>query len=270
MSCKESENLVHWLNNELKPDARMALEKHLAGCASCRQELAVTQQLWLELAAAPVPEPSDGIEKRFNAMMDGLTVEQEKRPFRESIAHALAGIFNNISRWQLGLHVVFLLLGAVLAWLVFDRNEHKSSQQDQIAFLSSEVNESRQIAVLSLLQNASATRRIQGVGYADKMENINGELIDALVNTLNNDPSVSVRLMTLETLARFTADAKVRTALVESINYQQSPLLLAAIADVMVRLKEKTSRDELKKMLEKKDLDTVVRQKLQQSIFKLT
>jgi len=61
----------------------------------------------------------------------------------------------------------------------------------------------------------------------------------------------------------------VREGLVQSISMQDSPLLQSAIADVMVKLQEKKSIESFRQLLTKKDLNEMVRLKIEQSIHKL-
>ena len=95
------------------------------------------------------------------------------------------------------------------------------------------------------------------------------KVIDALFTTLNEDPNVNVRLITLEALVKLSNEPKVRAGLVQSITLQESPLLQSAIADVMVKLQEKSSVQGLQKLLHRKDLNGMVKLKIEQSIHKL-
>jgi HEAT repeat protein len=66
-----------------------------------------------------------------------------------------------------------------------------------------------------------------------------------------------------------SAEPSVREGLVRSIENQESPIVQAAIADVMVKLNEKSSVEELKKLLGRKDLNEAVKINIEQSIQKL-
>jgi hypothetical protein len=92
---------------------------------------------------------------------------------------------------------------------------------------------------------------------------------EALLTTLNNDPNVNVRLVTLDALVRFARDPLVREGLIKSIAQQDSPLMQSAIADVMVKLQEKGSVQSLQELLRKKDINEMVRKKIEQSIHRL-
>ncbi|MDR3716044.1 MAG: HEAT repeat domain-containing protein [Puia sp.] len=143
------------------------------------------------------------------------------------------------------------------------------SLNKQIDSLSSQVSEMKQMMMLSLLENPSASQRIRAVGYTDEIGSANKKVIDALLATLNEDPNVNVRLITLEALSKYSKDPRVRQGLVQSITRQESPLLQSAIADVMVKLQEKRSIKPLQTLLDKKDLNEMVKTKIEQSIRKL-
>jgi HEAT repeat protein len=120
-----------------------------------------------------------------------------------------------------------------------------------------------------MLENPSASERIRAVGYTDEMSSASRKVIDALLTTLNQDANVNVRLITLDALARLSANPIVREGLVQSISRQDSPLVQSAIADLMVKLQEKRSVKPLQKLLRKKDLNEMVKTKIEQSIQKL-
>jgi HEAT repeat protein len=127
----------------------------------------------------------------------------------------------------------------------------------------------REMMMLSLLENPSASERIRGVGYTTEIKAANKQVIDALLTTLNNDPNVNVRLMTLDALTHFAGDAGVREGLVQSIVQQESPLVQSAMADVMLKLQEKRSIQPFKKLLQQKQLNTMVKTKIEQTINRL-
>jgi HEAT repeat protein len=127
----------------------------------------------------------------------------------------------------------------------------------------------KQVMMLSLLQDPSASQRIQAVSYTDDIKNVDTKVIDALFTTLNEDPNVNVRLATLEALAKLSGNPRVREGLVRSINKQESPIMQSAIADIMVQLQEKSSVQSLQKLLSKKDLNQMVKIKIEKSIQKL-
>ena len=145
----------------------------------------------------------------------------------------------------------------------------EASEKQQLKSLADQVHEMREMVMLALLENPSASERIRGVSYASEIQTINKNVLDALLSTLNNDPNSNVRLMTLDALTRYANVPAVRRGLVQSILQQDSPLMQAAMADVMVRLQEKKAVQPLKELLQQKDLNEMVRTKIQQTLTRL-
>ncbi|MBS1604950.1 MAG: HEAT repeat domain-containing protein [Bacteroidetes bacterium] len=145
----------------------------------------------------------------------------------------------------------------------------ETSEKQELRALADQVREMREMVMLALLENPSASERIRGVSYAGDIRTVNKNVLDALLSTLNNDPNSNVRLMTLEALTRYASMPAVRKGLVQSILQQDSPLVQAAMADVMVRLQEKKAVQPLKELLQQKDLNEMVRVKIQQTLTRL-
>jgi len=148
--------------------------------------------------------------------------------------------------------------------------EKTSAESKQLEALTAQVREMRELMMLSLLQNPSASERIRAVSYTSEIRHVNPNMAAALLATLNNDPNINVRLTTLEALAHYDRDPVVREGLVQSILQQESPLVQAAMADVMLKLQEKRAIQPFKKLLQQKDLNSMVRTKIEETITRLT
>jgi hypothetical protein len=140
----------------------------------------------------------------------------------------------------------------------------------QVQALSEQLREMRQMMMLSLLQNPSASQRMRAASYASESRTISPDILSALLTTLNNDPNVNVRLTTLDALTLYARNAAVREGLIQSILQQDSPLMQAALADVMLKLQEKRSVPSFKKLLQDKGLNEMVRSRIEQVITHLT
>jgi anti-sigma factor RsiW len=140
----------------------------------------------------------------------------------------------------------------------------------QVQALSEQLREMRQMMMLSLLQNPSASERMRAASYASDSRTISPDILTALLTTLNNDPNVNVRLTTLDALTQYARNAAVREGLIQSILQQDSPLMQAALADVMLKLQEKRAVPSFKKLLQEKGLNDMVRSRIEQVIIRLT
>jgi hypothetical protein len=145
-----------------------------------------------------------------------------------------------------------------------------TAETRQLAALTAQMHEMREMMMMSLLQNPSASERIRAVSYTSDIGHVNPNIAAALLATLNSDPNINVRLSTLEALTHFARDPVVREGLIQSILQQESPLVQAALADVMLKLQEKRAVQPFRKLLQQKDLNQMVRTKIEQTITQLT
>ena len=273
MNCDSAKaQLPDWLNDELSITERTALDAHLAQCPACRQELAATRQVWQLMGAVSTPEPRPEMRTQFYAMLHSFDeaeqADQETswakgwERFRQLWTPRLAG--------QVAFSILLLSIGLVAGYWMQDRRSANVAYQQRIDTLSTQVQEMREMMMLSLLENPSATERLRAVGYTKDLNDANGRVIDALVTTLNNDPNVNVRLVTLEALAELAHDPRAREGLVQSLTMQESPLVQVALADVMVKLQEKRSLKPLRQMLRQEGVNDLVKMKIEQTIKELT
>ncbi len=77
---------------------------------------------------------------------------------------------------------------------------------------------------------------------------------------------MNVRLASLEALQNYSKSPVVRAGLVRSIPQQDSPLVQVALAELMVKLQEKSSVKELKKIMDQKTTPKEVKQRIKESI----
>ena len=139
----------------------------------------------------------------------------------------------------------------------------------KIERLSREVDNLQQQMTLSLLSQPSASARLQGISLTSRVQEPDPSLIAALLDTLDNDPSVNVRLSAVDALYLFSGREEVRTALTASLARQTSPLVQIALIDLLVSLKEKQAATALKKLLNDKKIIPEVQQRAQLGISKI-
>jgi hypothetical protein len=310
MSCqKHKELLERWWNDRLTEAERAELEAQLTGCEDCRRELEGSRELWELMGFMPVPEPSGEMQVQFNAMLEsykaseggkrtsGVAALWQLFAIRPGVAAAFSVVLL-LGGLGLGLLInkpktVIIQTAAVVPVKakvtdtgVTDTGlavqpatpiaakqmaeEQPASESKQLEALTAQVHEMRELMMLSLLQNPSASERLRAVSYTSDIRHVNPNIAAALLATLNNDPNVNVRLTTLEALTHFARDPVIREGLIQSILQQDSPLVQAALADAMLKLQEKRAIQPFKKLLQQKDLNSMVRVKIEETITRLT
>jgi hypothetical protein len=269
MKC-DKELITHWLNNEMKEAERKAFELHLSGCSVCRSAVSIAEKLTGKLKQVEIPEPTADMERRFQAMLgDYKKSVRRKETGWNSFWIDLYEKLTLKPAFQLAYSFLLLLAGVGVSYLFFNTSS-KNNSQTEIAKLSSEVQEMKQLMMLSLLENPSATERLKAVSYTEEINTADEQVIEALLTTLNEDPNVNVRLVTLEALTKYSSNPAVREGLVQSIIKQESPLMQLALADVMMRLQEKKSIEAFRKLLQDNRVSEPIKTKIQQTITTLS
>jgi hypothetical protein len=271
MECKDyREQFTALLTNSLSPTERSELESHLVSCADCRRELEATRKVWDLLGEVSQPEPSEAMRSGFDKILAEFREKTVVRnnPFNELIRR-IHEYWSVQIKPGFAFSILLVTAGVIGGYLLHQPEQSAISYNKQIDSLSSQVSEIKQVIMLSLLKDPSASQRIRAVSYTDEISNVDLKVIGALFTTLNEDPNVNVRLATLEALVKLAREPKVREGLVRSIELQESPLMQTAIADAMVKLQEKSSVRSLQNLLTKKDLNQMVKINIEKSIQKL-
>ena len=271
MKCKDyREQFASLLKNTIDKTKRSEIESHLTDCDDCRAEYEAFEKIWNLMGEISQPEPSEALRKGFNNVLSDYREELNER--KNTIGEWMNKLREFLAlqtQQRLAFSLLLVPLGLIGGYLLHQPAQSATSYNRQIDSLSSQVSDLKQVMLLSLLQDPSASQRIRAVSYTDEISNVNYKVIDALFTTLNEDPNVNVRLSTLEALVKLSREPRVREGLVRSINLQESPIMQSAIADVMVKLQEKSSVQYLKRLMNKKGLNHMVKLNIEKSIQKL-
>jgi len=231
MNCKQVSKIVsNYLIDDVDDDMRSAIEGHLSECADCNREVESLQNIWMKLGNLPEAEPSASVRARFDA----------------------------------GVAMALLVIG-----LFVGRQMQPETRLADVSQLRSEVQELRQMVATSLLQNQSSSERLRGVSYSYQIERPDDETLTVLLNTLNYDPNVNVRLAAIDALSNFYDEPEVRRGVIESLSRQSSPLVQIALIDLLVRTRETNSIETLKHMQQNETFNPTVREQAGRAIERI-
>ncbi|HEY6350857.1 MAG TPA: HEAT repeat domain-containing protein [Candidatus Angelobacter sp.] len=272
MNCEQiAELLPDYLQEGLNREQRNLVERHLQSCDQCREEIA----LWQKLALLPEEHPGPESRVRFKAMLDayqeGLMERRQPAGEKRSLLSGfLSGGWLRMPAIGLAWAVLLLVVGFIAGRSVNSLNPAGA----QMAKLQSELADTRQLVTLSLLQQQSASERLQAIAQATAWsmteQHADPKVLAALVHTLHSDNSVDVRLAAVDALGRYHSQPEVRKELVDALQTQQSPLVQVALIDLMVDLKDTSVIGQLKKFEKDPDVNPTVRQRAQWGIRQLT
>lgn len=254
--------MMEYLSGELDENERQKFENYLKSNSNHKEEFDSVSNTWIGIDSFEISASSEKMDSTFFDMLnDEIQKKERKSP---NWIQNLQSIFDTIKKPQLAFGMVLLAIGLGIGY--FFSSNPTNGPIKEVVVSNNETEEVRGQLVLTLLDQSSANKRLLGVSEAAKLNDANERIIEALFKTLNNDPNINVRLVAIESLAKYVETPEVRMGLVKSIALQDSPLVQLGLADLMVALQEKTSIESMKKLLEKPDIDTTVKQKLEESI----
>ncbi len=264
MTCEQtSQYFPDYLSGDLEENAQHVLQSHLGQCASCRAELATLEAMWLRLGRLPVAQPPAELRARFYAMLTayehGLQQARPRLAFGQMINNWLERWWPKQPAWQFAVAVLCLGLGLLAGqrW----RPSAPRPEDLHMAQLRSEVQAMQHMVALSLLQQPSPSERLRGVSWSYQMEQPDRQVLDALLQTLNYDANVNVRLAALEALRTFADQDTVRQALVTSLPRQTSPLVQIRLINLLVELRSKQANATFRQILKDEEINQEVRQR---------
>ena len=269
MNCEAiGELLPDYLQSRLSPELATVVEKHLAACPACGEEAA----LWKNLALLPEEQPSPALRTRFKAMLESY---QEGRLENTSIttpAKKTPAPLWGLGNWKQMpfAGVAWACLFLVCGYLIGKNSYHQPAQDaGQVQAMRDELAATRRMVALSLLQQQSATQRLEGVSWSTRLQQPDPKVLNALQHTLRFDNSVDVRLASLDALSRYSDRPEVRQDLVDALQARQSPLVQVALIDLLVDLHDTSAVPQLKRFQQDAKIDPTVRKRVDWGILQL-
>jgi hypothetical protein len=209
------------------------------------------------------------LETRISRQTDLIPTTELDHRFYEMLAkekRKSTSFTISLSKWsvffpRLAFASLILFLGFMSGYWF-----HQPTKSNEIKQLSEQVDNLKEMMLISLLEKESATDRLRAVSLTQELTDPSKQVTSALFKTLNADPNVNVRLAALDALQGYVNHAPVREGLVRSIALQESPLVQLALAELMAVIQEKSSVSELKKVLEKQNTPKEVKEKIKKSL----
>lgn len=264
MDEKMEKIMAAYLEDSQDDANRQALEAALQAGELQAGEVTQMQAFYARLEKLPVPEPGPALRTNFYQMLAREKQKQHhKNAWRQGFHRLYTGLLQVLPVGKLAYSLVLLALGAGLG---FWYQQSRSQQAEKLAALTSEMQQMKQMMMLTLLEQPSATDRLKAVNLTTDMATADDRVIRSLLQTLNNDPNVNVRLAAIEALYQHAGNPLAREGLVQSIGRQDSPLVQLALADIMLAMQEKESVKQLRQLLKKEDLNEAVKTKVKQTI----
>ena len=259
MTFEECRVLIpQYLSGTLSALDHESFEHMLEASSELRGELEELRIIWDNLALLREEQPSPALRAKFYQRLNAL---------QRDLSAPSARAFWKWRPWLQGATAI-VIFGAGLFLGRMQSSEHAGTEE--LTKMSSQVQNLRELVALSLLERQSAASRMEGVAYSSGIEQPNDQVITALLQALNHDANVNVRLSSVDALEKFTKDTAISKALIDSIEHQDSPLVQIALIDSLVNGRNHSVAGELRKLTAATDINPAVRQRAQWGLQKLS
>jgi hypothetical protein len=155
---------------------------------------------------------------------------------------------------QMGLAAALAFVGVLVG------QQLPSTRDSEVAALRNEV---RAVGI-ALLDHQSASERLLGVKWAQGTAR-SPEVVDALLERVQYDSNLSVRLAAVDALRADLDNPSVVARLAMALEQQESPLLQVALTDALLSA-DQPAIDAVRTFLGRTELDPAVREYLQMAL----
>lgn len=253
----------------MKQDIEKLLEKYYDGETSLAEEKELRQFFQQET----IPDHLQSHAGQFRYFAE-VRNDHPSPGFNARLAEKLSaaepGRVRSLTSWimRIAASVMLLLLGFGGGRL-YDQWRQSSKQPVATEQDAVQMQEMKKVLSFTQTPKTSASERIQAVQQSYKLNQVDRDITQLLVNTLNFDANVNVRLAACEALARFENEPGVREALIQSLKIQTDPNVQLTLIDVLVAIKEKRAADEIKRLARNQETLDIVRTKAQEGLNQL-
>jgi hypothetical protein len=255
MEKRVQELILKFNTQQLNADEQREIEKLVESGAIDMSELESVATLQSAFDRIEYPQPSPDMDDRFYQML-----ALEKKSGR---SFSWDGFFSwSFLAPKLALASLTLLIGFAAGYFL----RPSSSKSVEMTALTQQVTDLKEMMLLSLLEKESATDRLKAVSLTNDLDQASVKVTGALLQTLNEDENVNVRLAALDALKPYAKSGAVREELIRSIARQDSPLVQVALAEMMAELQVKSSVKEFEKILQSEQTPADVKKKIKESI----
>ncbi len=246
------DQLPDYLDNLLEERQKNTVAQHLKTCEYCTKELEELKTLYTAFANEPMRNPSKGLRDQF---FEQLKLEKlnENRVIPLTQRNTLV---NNLFKIAASI--------AVLVGVFFlGKQQQTTSSNNKIASLTNENEAFKQTVMLSLMENKSASRRIQGVNYMQESEQLDEAIVNALAERMLYDENTNVRAAAVEVLASFTNSEHVKDTFIRALKVEKDPGIQITIIQTLGKIQEKKAAEPMQKLLEEDETQPFVKEQIE-------
>ena len=250
MECnKIQSNLVDYIENNISEKEAETMKTHIETCNNCQLEMKEMQDFLSKVSDEKLEQPSENLRVNFEKML------QDEKQLQQTKVIKLK------TNWKSYLQIAATVLLVVSSFLV-GRYQNSQRHDIQVAQLENESLINKQNTILALMNNQSASKRIQGVQYVEEFTNLDAEIIEALVKRMLNDGNTNVRLTAVNALQGFISSEKVKDGFIQALETEKNPTIQITLIQSLVKIQAKKALKPMQELLEQEETQPFVKEEI--------
>ncbi len=252
--------LPDYLDNTLSESEKNKVAAHIASCASCKNALTELSTLLNHIKDEPLVAASEQLRTNF---FEQLETEKQNSSKVVSLDNRTDKKTKN---WTPFLLKIAASIALLFVGYFFGQQQQVNRLDKEIAQLNHETLALKQTAVLSLIGNKSASKRIQGVQYIEELSAPNEAIVAAIADRMLHDENTNVRRTAVEVLSEFTVSESVKNSFIQALQTEQDPGIQITIIHLLGKIQEKNAIAPMQQMLDKENTKSYVKEELKSII----
>lgn len=246
MDCKwVHSKLIDYAENSLPKEDKSIIKKHLDNCSLCSKELQQIETTIADFNSMPYKLPSVEFKEKLK-----LKIEDEIKSGRSNKVFW----FKPLRKYAAS--IIMLLCGGLLGYL-FTTNHNLNKE---LGSLKTEINNIKVQESLAVIEEKTASQKIQAISALTLNNSINNEIYNALVNCLVSDENPNVRLTAAKALVNYKEIDNVKFLLIESLEYQTDPIVQVFMINTISNFENKDAIRAIQSLMNSDNVNAEIRE----------
>lgn len=263
MNCNEVKaRIIDFQEGKLDEETNAFIENHLQTCSDCNQSMQDLNELLNLMEQLPPVLPERSVAQGFDQML--AEAKEQSKP-----TQPLRSIYRG-GNWLRSSLRVAATIALVLTSFWIGRLSWQSSLKSDLANLERENIELNKLVTFSLIEHESASKRLQAVNYARAFADQDAEILNVLIQKIQNDKHVNVRLAAASALAEFTENSLVLEALIRTLEQERNLHMQIELIQILVNIREKRAIPIMKRLLKKAAVPNYLKEQIHSELRQIS
>jgi len=250
MNCDNiQDKLVDYIENTLSETTNSEIKMHINSCQNCEIALQKMEEFLAVIPKDEMEEPSKNLRKNFEEML------LEEKQLQQTKVVKLK------TNWKQYLQIAASVALIVSAFFL-GRQQQSEQYNTQVIELKNENLVNKQTTMLALMENKSASKRIQGVQFIEEFLDPDPAIVNALVQRMLNDENINVRLTAVNALQPFIVSEAVKDGYIKALETEKDPSIQIAIIQLLVKIQEKKAYRPMQQILKQEETQPFVKEEI--------